>query len=63
MSSDADALAQAMAALFDEHVDSSDERELSDEALTSAEAFTDIERWPVMVLAGQGWHQCVSGLS
>ena len=31
VSSDADALAQAMAALFDEHVDSSDERELSDE--------------------------------
>jgi len=38
------------------------ERELSVEALAEAEAYSDIERWPVMVLAGQGWHQGVIGI-
>ncbi|MFT4538405.1 MAG: single-stranded-DNA-specific exonuclease [Planctomycetota bacterium] len=38
------------------------ERELLEEALQQAEEFQDIERWPVMVLAGQGWHQGVIGI-
>ena len=38
------------------------ERVLLEEALAQAEAFADIERYPVLVLAGQGWHQGVIGI-
>jgi single-stranded-DNA-specific exonuclease len=38
------------------------EKALYAEARREAERFADRERWPVMVLAGQGWHQGVVGI-
>jgi single-stranded-DNA-specific exonuclease len=38
------------------------ERELAEEALLAAERFADPERWPVLVVAGEGWHQGVVGI-
>ena len=38
------------------------EREVLEEARREAERFDDPERWPVLVLAGQGWHQGVVGI-
>ncbi|MCP3914201.1 MAG: single-stranded-DNA-specific exonuclease RecJ [bacterium] len=38
------------------------ERELLTEAEQQAEAYADAERWPVLVVAGQGWHQGVVGI-
>jgi single-stranded-DNA-specific exonuclease len=38
------------------------EREVLQEALAQAEAFGDADEWPVLVLAGQGWHQGVVGI-
>jgi single-stranded-DNA-specific exonuclease len=31
-------------------------------AATEAQAYSDVERWPVLVLAGEGWHQGVVGI-
>jgi len=36
--------------------------ELLASAVTEAQAFADVERWPVLVLAGEGWHQGVVGI-
>ena len=38
------------------------ERALLDEALAEARRFEDPERYPVVVVAGQGWHQGVIGI-
>lgn len=38
------------------------ERELLEEALVEAARFEDAERYPVLVIAGQGWHQGVIGI-
>ena len=38
------------------------ERELSVAAQAAAEPFADPAEWPVLVLAGQGWHQGVIGI-
>ncbi len=38
------------------------EAQLLVEARREAEAYADVERWPVLVLAGQGWHQGVVGI-
>ena len=38
------------------------ERGVLEEALTEAEKYSDIEQYPVMVVAGQGWHQGVVGI-
>jgi single-stranded-DNA-specific exonuclease len=38
------------------------EAELLEHALSEAERFTDPERYPVMVVAGQGWHTGVIGI-
>jgi len=38
------------------------ERELLVEARAAAAEFADAQRWPVMLLAGQGWHQGVIGI-
>ncbi len=38
------------------------ERELFDQALVEAQRFADPERYPVTVVAGQGWHQGVVGI-
>jgi len=38
------------------------EREVLDEALVEAELYADPREWPMMVLAGQGWHQGVVGI-
>ncbi|MDA1266223.1 MAG: DHH family phosphoesterase, partial [Planctomycetota bacterium] len=38
------------------------ERELLEEALVEARRFEDPERYPVLVVAGQGWHQGVIGI-
>ena len=38
------------------------ERALVVEAKVEAEKFADPERWPVMVVGGQGWHQGVIGI-
>ena len=39
------------------------ERTLVEEALVEARRFADAERWPVTVVAGQGWHQGVVGIA
>jgi len=39
------------------------ERALVAAALAEAERFADEERWPVTVVAGQGWHQGVIGIA
>ncbi len=36
--------------------------DLMEQALPAAEAFADPKRWPVTVVAGQGWHQGVIGI-
>jgi len=33
-----------------------------EEALAQAEQFDDVERWPVLLVAGQGWHTGVVGI-
>ena len=38
------------------------EREVTAQAMAEAERYEDPERWPVMVVAGQGWHQGVVGI-
>jgi len=38
------------------------EAELYERALVEAERFEDPRRWPVLVVAGQGWHQGVAGI-
>lgn len=38
------------------------ERELVEQAMVEAERFADAERYPVLVVAGQGWHQGVIGI-
>lgn len=38
------------------------QRELTKEALTEAARFADPTRWPITVVAGQGWHQGVVGI-
>lgn len=38
------------------------ERELLEQALDQARRYEDPERWPVLVVAGQGWHQGVVGI-
>lgn len=38
------------------------ERELVVQAMAAAEHFSDAERYPVLVIAGQGWHQGVIGI-
>jgi len=38
------------------------ERELLVEARAAAQEYMDAERWPVLLLAGQGWHQGVIGI-
>lgn len=38
------------------------ERGVLEEALKAAEPYTDRERYPVLVVAGQGWHQGVVGI-
>jgi single-stranded-DNA-specific exonuclease len=38
------------------------EAELLASAVAEAERFADIARWPVLVVAGQGWHQGVVGV-
>jgi single-stranded-DNA-specific exonuclease len=37
-------------------------QDLMVEALPAAQEFADAERWPVTVVAGQGWHQGVIGI-
>ena len=38
------------------------EAELCAEAYAQAEQYADAERWPMLVLAGQGWHQGIVGI-
>lgn len=38
------------------------ERQVLEEALEAAEPFADRQRYPVLVVAGQGWHQGVVGI-
>jgi single-stranded-DNA-specific exonuclease len=38
------------------------ERKVFDEAFAAAREFEDAERWPVLVVAGRGWHQGVVGI-
>ncbi|MEE8467546.1 MAG: single-stranded-DNA-specific exonuclease RecJ [Planctomycetota bacterium] len=38
------------------------QRELTEAALTEAARFEDPDRWPITVVAGQGWHQGVVGI-
>ena len=38
------------------------EREVFEAAFAAARTFEDAERWPVLVIAGRGWHQGVVGI-
>jgi single-stranded-DNA-specific exonuclease len=38
------------------------EAELIGEAIEQAERFADVEQYPIMIVAGQGWHQGVIGI-
>jgi single-stranded-DNA-specific exonuclease len=56
----ADRLAQVLDDLNEER--RSIERELVVKAMEEAKRFADADRYPVMVIAGQGWHQGVIGI-